>query len=63
MFFKRVEADEWIGYIFEIMLTYNDKMVHSATNMTPSKARQNENQFRARLNTTRNARKDRIIQS
>ena len=68
MLFKRVEAGEkkgkeniqWIDYIFEIMLTYNDKMVHSATNMTPSKARKNENEFRARLNVSMKARKDRI---
>ena len=68
MLFKRVEADEkkgkeniqWINYIFEIMLTYNNKMVHSATNMTPSKARKNENEFRARLNVSMKARKDRI---
>ena len=38
-FFKRVEADEkkgksniqWTDYIFEIMLTYKNKDVHSAT--------------------------------
>ena len=45
MFFKRIEADEkkgkenlqWIDYILEIMLTYNDKMVYSATNITPTR--------------------------
>ena len=39
MLYKRVEAAEkkgkeniqWIDYNLEILLTYNDKMVHSAT--------------------------------
>ena len=51
MFFKRVEADEkknkenilWLDYILEIMLTYNKKMRHSATGMTPKKARKKDN--------------------
>ena len=68
MLFKRIEADEkkgkenlqWIDYILEIILTYNDKMVYSATNMTPSKARKNENEFRTRMNVSMKARKDRI---
>ena len=42
------------------MLTYNNKMVYSATNMTPSKARKNKNEFRARMNVSMKARKDRI---
>ena len=45
--FKRIEADEkkgkqniqWTDYIFEIMLTYNNKDVHSATKFTPKDAR------------------------
>lgn len=45
--FKRVEADEkkgkqniqWTDYIFEIMLTYNNKDVHSTTKFTPKDAR------------------------
>ena len=68
MLFKRVEADEkkgkeniqWIDYILEIMLTYNDKMVHSATGMTPKKARNKENELKARVNVAMKARKDRI---
>lgn len=31
--------DRLIDYIFEIMLTYNNKDTHSATNMTPNEAR------------------------
>ena len=47
MLFKRVEADEkkgkenvpWTDYIFEIMITYNNEMVHSATDLTPKEAK------------------------
>ena len=45
--FKRVEADEnkgkeiidWTDYILEIMLTYNNKDVHSSTGQTPNEER------------------------
>ena len=68
MLFKRVEADEkkdkqniqWTDYILEIMLTYNDKMVHSATGMTPKKARSKENELKARINVAMKARKEKI---
>ena len=66
--FKRVEADEkkgkeniqWIDYIFEIMLTYNNKDIHSAIGMTPNKARNKDNEFRARLNILMKARKEKL---
>ena len=43
LLYRRVEADEkkgksniqWTDYIFEILLTYNNKMKHSATGFTP----------------------------
>ena len=46
MLYKRVEADEkkgkeniqWIDYNLEILLTYNDKMIHSSIKMTPKQA-------------------------
>ena len=71
MLFKRIENDEkngkrniqWTDYILEVMLTYNDKMVHSATNMTPSKARKDENELKARVNVAMKARKNRIYPS
>ena len=55
MLFKRVEADEkkgkeniqWVDYNLEIMLTYNDKMKHSATGMTPKEARKDKNEFKS----------------
>lgn len=68
MLFKRVESDEkkgkeniqWIDYIFEIMLTYNNKDKHSATNMTPNEARKDRNELKARASVAMKARKDKI---
>ena len=66
MLFKRVEADgkkgkaniQWVDYNLEIMLTYNDKMKHSATGMTPKEARKDKNEFRAMLNVASKAKKE-----
>ena len=67
MLFKRVEADEkkgkeniqWTDYIFEIMITYNNKMVHSATGLTPQQARKPENELKVKANIAMNATKTR----
>ena len=40
------------------MLTYNDKMKHSATGMTPNQARKEKNEFRAMLNVASKAKKE-----
>ena len=69
MLFKRVEADEkkgrehikWTDYNLEIMLTYNDKMKHSATGMTPNQARKEKNEFRAMINVASKAKKERKL--
>ena len=66
--FKRVEHDEkkgkaniqWVDYIFEIMITYNNKDVHSSINMTPNEARKERNEFKAKLNVSVKARKEKI---
>ena len=55
MLYKRVEADEkkgktniqWNDYILEILLTYNNKMEHSAIKMTPKEAMQEKNELKA----------------
>ena len=68
MLFKRIEADEkqgkrniqWTDYILEVMLTYNNKMVHSATNMTPNEARKDKNMLKAKMNVSSQARKDKL---
>ena len=67
MLFKRVEADEkkgkeniqWTDYIFEIMITYNNKMVHSATGLTPKEAKKPENELKVKANIAMNATKTR----
>ena len=68
MLFKRVDADEkkgknniqWIDYILEILLTYNNKLVSSVTKMTPIEARKKKNEFEVKLNISMNARKTRL---
>ena len=67
MLFKRVEADEkkgkkniqWNDYIFEIMMTYRNKSIHSAINMTPNQARKKENEFKAMVSVAKRAKKER----
>ena len=60
MLYKRVEADEkkgkeniqWIDYNLEILLTYNDKMVHSSIKMTPKEATKQKDNLKAKVNMT-----------
>ena len=51
---------QWIDYITEILLTYNNKDVHSATGLTPNEARKERNEFRAKLNVSVKAKKERM---
>ena len=68
MLFRRIEADEkkgkqnidWSDYLPAVILTYNNKMVHSSTGLTPNEAKKEKNEFRAKLNVASKARKDRI---
>ena len=54
LLYRRVEADQkkgkdniqWTDYIFEILLTYNNKMKHSATGFTPKDARKPSNELK-----------------
>ena len=65
--FKRVEADEkkgkdniqWTDYILEIMLTYNNKDIHSSTGQTPNEARKKKNEYTSVLNVSMKAKKER----
>ena len=60
MLYKRIEADEkkgkeniqWIDYNLETLLTYNDKMVHSAIKMTPKEATKQKHNLQAKVNMT-----------
>ena len=49
-----------MDYILEIMLTYNDKMKHSATGTTPKQAMKKENEFKAMVNVASKAKKEKI---
>ena len=51
---------QWVDYIDEIMLTYNNKDVHSATARTPYNARDKDNEFKSRLNISIKAQKQRL---
>ena len=63
MLYKRVEADEkkgkenfqWADYNLEILLTYNDKNIHSATGLTPKEAVKGEKNLKAKVNMSINA--------
>ena len=67
MLFKRVEADikkgkqniQWVDYIFQIMVTYNDKMKHSSTQFTPKEARNKRNEYDVKLKLELRALKNR----
>ena len=66
--FKRIEADEkkgkkdidWRDYILEIMLTYNNKDVHSATGQIPNEARKNKNEYKSVMNISMKAKKEKL---
>lgn len=66
--YKRIQNDEkkgkhniqWIHYITAVMLTYNDKAVHSATGLTPKEARKPRNDAKAKISITIKARKTRL---
>ena len=68
MLFKRVDADkakdkqniQWVDYILEIMLTYNEKLVSSTTKFTPKQARLKKNELEVKLNIASQAKKTRI---
>ena len=68
MWYRRVEADEkkgkeniqWIDYIHEILLTYNNVMKHSAIEMTLKEARKPSNELKVKLNLASKARKNRM---
>ena len=68
MLYKRVEADEkkgkqniqWTDYLSEILLTYNQIMVHSSHNMTPTEAKKPRNECKVRMELGFKAKRNRI---
>ena len=68
LLYRRVEADQkkgknniqWTDYIFEVLLTYNNKMKHSATGFTPKDARKPSNELKVKLHLNMNAKRNRV---
>ena len=68
LLYRRVEADQkkgkdniqWTDYIFEILLTYSNKMKHSATGFTPKDARKPSNELKVKLHLNMNAKRNRV---
>ena len=68
LLYRRVEADQkkgkhniqWPDYIVEILLTYNNKMKHSATGFTPKDARKPSNELKVKLHLNMNAKRNRV---
>ena len=68
LLYRRVEADQkkgknniqWPDYVFEILLTYNNKMKHSATGFTPKDARKPSNELKVKLHLNMNAKRNRV---
>ena len=67
MLYKRIEADEkkgkenpqWTDYVFQVVLTYNNRMKHSATGKTPVEASKKENELSVRMKIASQANKTR----
>ena len=64
---KRIDNDikqgkdniQWVDYIFQIMLTYNNKNEHNSINMTPNEAIKPDKQLDVKLNLELKAKRDR----
>ena len=52
MVYQRVEktGQKWHELLYPVLLTYNNKLVHSTIKMTPSDARKPENHLTVKLN-------------
>ena len=58
MIYKRIEAAEqndgevkrWVDVLYPVLLTYNRRMVHSATKFTPNEAMKPSNKIDVKLN-------------
>ena len=64
MLYKRIEASksdnpQWVDFIYQIMLTYNNKMVHRSHNMTPHDASLDKNSLNVKLKLEMNRKNNR----
>ena len=63
--YKRIDNEkdkgsvQWIDYLFEVMLTYNNKMKHSSHGFTPSDATKKSNSIDILINLDLNAKRTR----
>ena len=44
------EDPQWVDFLFQVILTYNNKMKHSSTGVTPSEAKEEKNYLKVKLN-------------
>jgi hypothetical protein len=56
---KGVDNVQWSDFIFEILLTYNNKIKHSSTGFTPSEAKRKGNETDVKLNLLNKKKHDR----
>ena len=62
MLYKRIGDDkivQWTDFVYEIILTYNNKLVHSVTKFTPSDARKESNRLEVKNNMELKAKRNR----
>ena len=62
--YKRIDhakddEKQWVDLVFEILLTYNNKLVHSTIGMTPDDARKKKNELDVWTNTFINSKQNR----
>ena len=63
--YKRIDNEkdknniQWIDYIFEILLTYNNKLKHGSHGFTPADAARRENSMDVKMNLEMKAKKTR----
>ena len=65
MLYKRVEHSkdqnlQWNKLIYEVLLTYNNKLKNTITKHTPADARKSDNEFNVRINLLLNKQHSRI---
>jgi hypothetical protein len=46
----KIEHPHWVDFVYPIMITYNNKMVHSSIKMTPNEATKPSNSIDVKTN-------------
>ena len=52
---SKEENPQWTDFLYEVLLTYNNKLQHSAHGFTPNEARQPKNEIEVKLQLVNNA--------